>query len=154
MGALPLSLISSLLAGEATEWAGSIRRKIMGNLVAGLLGLGAYGALIAAAAVAIGEELGLLAGLLTVAAILAASAVAVLLVLRYVERRHKKRQRHHQPRTDIYLAAAAAALPFILRSRTLALMAVGAGGVAWALSRQNGGERKAAEYQRTHNTRR
>lgn len=143
MGRLALNVLPALLAGEASLWIRAAKRNALVSAIVIVLALGAYALVLAAAAIAIGETFGLVVGLLIVAGALLASVASALAVARIVTARQRRMRHVSSRRGDFYLAAAAAALPVVLRSKPLALAALGAGVLAWAAS----GARNEPEHQ-------
>lgn len=134
MGKLAFNLLPAVIAGEATQWVNATKRSAVIYAVAVILVLGAFAMTLAAAAVALGQVYGLPIGLLAVAGALAACAAIVIVAARIAAARRSRMRDLAPRRTEIHVAAAAAALPIVMRSKPLLLAALGAGALAWVAS--------------------
>lgn len=126
---MPLGMIGSLVAGEASSWLARTRRKVLFMALAGLLALTAYVLLVTAGVTALAESYGTPIAALVAAGAMIATAIIVVAILRFIEwqQRRKYRERR-QSRKALLATAAAVALPSLIRSKPLLLLAILGGG--------------------------
>ncbi len=125
---MPLGMIGSLVAGEASSWLARTRRKALFMALAGLLALTAYVLLVTAGVTALAESYGTPIAALVAACAMIATAIVVVAILRFIEWQQRRKARERQSRTALYATAAAIALPSLIRSKPLLLLALLGGG--------------------------
>ena len=129
---MPVTMLSTLMAGEFSAWTKRLRNNAVLYAVIAVLGLTGWALLMVALIAYLMPLLGLMQSGLIVAASLFSIAAMIYAVSRYREQRRRKLAAEDKTRTALYASAAALALPTIVRSRSLLLLAVAAGGVALA----------------------
>ncbi|MAY62230.1 MAG: hypothetical protein CML29_08455 [Rhizobiales bacterium] len=105
------------------------RRAIFLSL-AGVLFLSVWALLVVAGVIWFSRTTDPLTATLAVAGIIAALALLVIAVLMVLERLERRKARVREARSSLYTTAALVALPMIMRSRGLMLLAAAAGGSA------------------------
>ena len=126
-------LLASFLALDVAQMLGRLRRNAVIYALMLLFGLTAYGALVAAAAVLLAEELGALGALLGVAGASILLLLVLLLAVRISARAEEKRRREAASDSGnraLMATAALSVLPVVVKSRSLAILAV-AGGLGY-----------------------
>nr|CAD6407376.1 hypothetical protein REQ54_00262 [Rhizobium sp. Q54] len=130
-------LLASLAAIDATAFVQRLRRNAILYALVLLFVLTAYGALVAAAALAIAQSLGAIGALLVVAGGALLLALIFFLVLRSTAKAEERRKRQAAATGGsraLMVTAALSALPVVARSRPLALIAI-AGGLGFLAMR-------------------
>ena len=129
---MPITMLSSLVAGDFAAWTKRLRNNAVLYAVMAILGLTGWALLMVALIAYLIPLFGLMQSGLIVAAALFGIAGLIYAVSRYREHRRRKLAEEDKARTALYASAAALALPTIVRSRPLLLLAVAAGGVVLA----------------------
>ncbi|MCF6367917.1 hypothetical protein [Rhizobium halophilum] len=130
-------LLASFAAMDVGQFVSRLRRNAVMYALVLLLSLTAYGALVAAAAVVMAEEIGAAGALLVVAGAALFLAFVLLLAARLRARAEEKRRK--QAAVDggsraLMATAALSVLPVVVKSRSLAILAV-AGGLGYLAMR-------------------
>ncbi len=123
-------LLASLAAIDATAFIQRLRRNAILYAFVLLFVLTAYGALVAAAALAIAQSLGAMGALLAIAGGALLLALAFFLVLRSMAKAEERRKREAAATGGsraLMVTAALSALPMVARSRPLAIIAIAGG---------------------------
>lgn len=129
---MPISLLSGLVAGEFSAWMKRVKQHAVLYAVMVLLALTAWAFAMVALAAYLAPQFGLFVTCLILAGALVAIMLAVYMVMAFRDRRRRKRAEQDNARTALYASAAAIALPTVLRSRPLLLLALAAGGAMLA----------------------
>ncbi len=125
-----VSLLSGLISGETGYWMKRAKRRAIVLSLAGILFLSVWALLIVAGVIALARTTDPLTATLAVAGIIAAVALLLIAGLMIMERIERRKARRRQANTSLYATAAMVALPMIIRSRPLMLLALAAGGSA------------------------
>ena len=130
-------LLASFAAIDVGQFISRLRRNAVLYAFVLLFSLTAYGALVAAAAVAMAEEIGAAGALLVVAGAAAFLALVLLLAARVRARAEEKKRK--EAAVDggsraLMATAALSVLPMVVKSRPLAILAV-AGGLGYLAMR-------------------
>ncbi|MCJ8521570.1 heme/copper-type cytochrome/quinol oxidase subunit 2 [Pseudorhizobium tarimense] len=130
-------LLASFAAMDVGQFISRMRRNAVIYALVLLFSLTAYGALVAAAAVAMAEEIGAAGALLVVAGAAVLLALVLLLVVRMrarAEERKRKQAAIDGGSRALMATAALSVLPVVVKSRSLAILAV-AGGLGYLAMR-------------------
>ncbi len=140
-------LLASLAAVDASAFINRLRRNVIIYALVLLFALTTYGTLVAAATVMIARSLGVVGALLAVAGSAAFLALFLYLVMRGVTRADERRKREAVATSGskaLMVTAALSALPVLVRSRPLVLIAV-AGGLGYLAMRSLGVDATASD---------
>ena len=129
---MPISLLSGLVAGEFSTWMKRVKQHAVLYAVMVLLGLTAWAFAMIALAAYLAPQFGLFITCLILAGALLAIMLVIYAMMALRDRRRRKRAEQDNARTALYASAAAIALPTVLRSRPLLLLALAAGGAMLA----------------------
>jgi hypothetical protein len=123
-------LLASLAAMDAAAIAQRLRRNAILYALILLFSLTAYGTMVAAAALWIAQRLGAIEALLVVAGGALFLALVVFMIAKVMARAEEKRKRQAAATSGsraLMMTAAVSALPVLIRSKPLALLAVAGG---------------------------
>ncbi|MCB5203687.1 hypothetical protein LH464_14505 [Neorhizobium sp. T786] len=123
-------LLASLAAMDANAFIQRARRNAILYAFMLLFVLTAYGTLVAAAAIAIAQRMGAIGALLTVAGGALFLALVMFLIARGMSRAEEKRKREAAASSGsraLMVTAAISALPVLIKSRPIALLALAGG---------------------------
>lgn len=140
-------LLASLAAVDASAFINRLRRNVIIYALVLLFALTTYGTLVAAATVMIARSLGVVGALLAVAGSAAFLALFLYLVMRGVTRADERRKREAVATSGskaLMVTAALSAVPVLVRSRPLVLIAV-AGGLGYLAMRSLGVDATASD---------
>ena len=130
-------LLASIAAVDVVQFLGRLRRSVVMYALVVLFALTAYAALVAAAAVAMAERFGAVGALLVVAGAATVLALVILLAMRLTARAEEKRKQEAAASGGgraLMATAALSVLPVVMKSRSLAVLAV-AGGLGFLAMR-------------------
>jgi ABC-type xylose transport system permease subunit len=125
-----ISLVSGLISGETGYWMKRAKRRAIVLSLAGVLFVSVWALVVTAGVIALARTTDPLTATLSVAGIIAAVALLLIAGLMVMERFERRKVRRRQANTSLYATAAMVALPMIIRSRPLMLLALAAGGSA------------------------
>lgn len=123
-------LLASLAAMDANAFIQRARRNAILYAFMLLFVLTAYGTLVAATAIAIAQRMGAIGALLTVAGGALFLALVMFLIARGMSRAEEKRKREAAASSGsraLMVTAAISALPVLIKSRPIALLALAGG---------------------------
>lgn len=127
---MPITMLSGLMSGELSTWMTRTKRKVVLCAILALLALTIWALAMVGAIAYLAPLFGLLQASLILAAALLAIALSIYAIVAFQERRRRKLAEQAQTRNALYASAAALALPAVMRSRPLMLLALAAGGLA------------------------
>ncbi len=142
-----VSLLSGLISGETGYWMKRAKRRAIFLSLAGLLFLSVWALLVVAGVIWFSRTTDPLTATLAVAGIFAALALLVIAVLMVLERFERRKARAREARSSLYSTAAIVALPLIMRSRPLMMLAVAAGGSALLAKVLGSGSGDGSDYE-------
>jgi uncharacterized membrane protein len=143
-----MTTIGPLLASFIATDVAALKRKIRRNAI--LYGIAAaflwtaYGLLVAALAIYLGERWGLVIGMLVIAGgmiVMALVILAIVMILNAAEERRKKQEAVANSQRALAMTAAVSALPLLMKSKPLMLLAA-AGGLGFLMLKGGKGPRQ------------
>ncbi|MND67012.1 hypothetical protein D3C80_584170 [compost metagenome] len=136
-------LVASFIAMDVAAMKRKIRRNAILYGIAAAFLWTAYGLLVAALAIHLGERWGLPIAMLVIAGgmiVMALFIIAIVMMLNAAEERRKRREAAANSQRALAMTAAVSALPLLMKSKPLMLLAV-AGGLGF-LATKGGGSRQ------------